>query len=130
MELDLVNLSTDFKTVNKWRVKRGLTQVSLSEMPSVGIIAKESYKAIAMGFIRQCEGRVGILDSIITDPDATSELRHEALDQIFNQVQELAKAMGLLMLMGTSVDAGTIERSKKVGFVESEAKLMVLKIEG
>lgn len=108
---------TDVRFINEWLKERNLAEVNGQDLPHIGFIAFGAYGAIAAGFLRQCEGDIAILDSLVTNPGQKGELRHSAIDAIVDKISMVAKEMKLKSLVAYSVDASTLERSKKHGFV-------------
>lgn len=117
----------DLPTLNEWRLIRDLAPVELEELPSKGIVVANHTSPIAAGFLRITEG-LGIFDSMITNPEMPAETRHEALEMLFKELLELARIYSLKQLIGFSVEASMIERSKRFGFAESPYKLVTIKL--
>lgn len=108
--------SDDVHELNAWLKARGLGPVTAASLPALGLIAP----GVAAGFLRRCEGQVGIFDSFATNPAACPVMRHKALDEIYKRLIAQAYELGIDKLIGFSVDAGTVERSKRHGFVLSD----------
>ena len=85
----------------------------------------DGVEPVAAGFLRNAEG-IGIIDSLVSNPDVRAEKRSDALDLIFAKLIDIAKEIGIHKLVGSSVDGNTIVRSKKFGFKQSDHILMVL----
>lgn len=119
---------TDFNTINEWRMKRNIRHASPVEVPALGFMATKNAEPVAAAFLRQCEGSYGMIDCIITNPQAESNDRHEALDLLFKELIETAKQINLSELIGFSIDVSTLERSKEHGFKESQFKLMTMSL--
>ena len=117
----------DLPMLNDWRLQRDLMPVELNELPSKGVVVVNHTSSIAAGFLRITEG-LGIFDSMITNPEMPAETRHAALEVLFDSLLELAKIYSLKQLIGFSVEASMIERSKRFGFVESPYKLVTMKL--
>ncbi len=72
---------------------------------------------VAAAFLRKVEGSYGQLDSLISNPVATSEQRHRGIDLVVTQVINKAKDLGITGLIALTKDVGTLMRSEKHGFV-------------
>lgn len=89
----------------------------LSDIPRVGIICtNENDEVIAAGFIRKIEGPYGMLDSYITNNNANSEDRDQALDLITAKLIQIAKDSSITKLISFSVVPNIVSRAKKHGF--------------
>jgi len=99
------------------------------ELPEIGYLAMCDNLPVAAGFVRRCEGGYGILDSFVTNPDAPSEIRNEALDLLASRLIEVAKNSNIKKLLASSLDKNTIERSIRFGFKALPHTLLGLKIE-
>jgi len=119
MELKLFS-SKYLADINKWLTAHGKTQVELVDMPSLGFVAEN----VAAGFLRQGE-YMGVIDAIITNPEASSEDRNLALDLIFERLVITSKQCNIKVLFGFSEDEHTLSRSERYGFKKSDMTLMV-----
>lgn len=98
----------DVPSINKWLKKQGHPEVTYWDLPKMGFIVP----GVAAGFVRQVEGGYGILDSLVSNPLASKETRHRALDSLFTQLI----ASGPSKMIGTTVDKGTFSRAVDHGF--------------
>lgn len=105
--------------INRWLAKRLLPLVKESDIPENGYIAYNNDIPVSAAFLRKCEGNIAIIDSLITDPEAPSEVRHVAIDSITENLIRVGSEMGLKAIICFSVDASTILRAKKHGFKET-----------
>ena len=95
---------------------RTLPYSVLDNLPVLGLIALEDNKPIALGFLRRVEGNYGMLDSYITNPLESKELRHEALDGITSKLIILAKDLKIEQLFNFTADKGILSRAERHGF--------------
>lgn len=98
----------DLNSINRWLAKRKLAKVKLSDLPKTGFIVP----GVAAGFLRDCEGDLSIMDSLVTNPHASVETRHRALEAVF----ETIKMYGGRQILGFTTDDGTLTRAKQHGF--------------
>lgn len=120
----------DFKDLNSMAMKHNMAPLKLENIPVLGIVAEKHNEIVAMGFLRQCEGYYGVVDSIITNTDSKPQDRNAALNLIFQELINMAKELHIRNLIGFSRETSTVERSKAFGFKEIEHRLMSLEIEG
>lgn len=102
----------DLHSINKWRNNRNLKSVEALELPMTGFIIS----GVCAGFLRRCEGGMTIFDSLVTNPLVTSETRHKALSQLVDYILQYAVDNELCPVLAITVDEGTLERAKSVGF--------------
>lgn len=100
----------------------------IDDIPEHGFIALDSNEGIAAAFLRRVEGSFGLLDGLITNPTADGKLRHEAIDLIVTEIIKLCRILEIKRLLAHSVDVGTLERSKKFGFISLPDTLIALKL--
>lgn len=119
----------DFEELNAWRVKRGLEVVKFEELPESGLVVfkEEGESNIAMGFLRKAED-LGILDSMVTNPESSSADRDFALDILFVKLMDMAIFHGFTWVMGTTNNENMIKRSEKFNFKKSDHVLMARRI--
>lgn len=106
----------DLLEMNEWLTARGKAPVSLSGIPELGLMAENSQGPIAAAFIRRCEGNVGMIDGLVTNPKASSLDRHQAIDLVVQRLLAIAKTLELTRVLAFSTDEGTLRRSEKHGF--------------
>ena len=106
----------DQEYLEKMLMERDLPKSALEELPEIGYIFFDEGRAIAAGFLRKCEGNIGILDSYISSPGEPPELRNKALDIITKRLIDAANKVGISKLLAFSTDQNTIYRSVQHGF--------------
>lgn len=75
----------DITSVNKWLRRHGQATAQPETIPSTGFIVP----GVAVGFVRDCETGVGMIDSYASNSLVSSETRHKALDLITEQILKL-----------------------------------------
>lgn len=121
-------LQKDFEVIDKWQKLRGLNLTCRAGLPSTGLVVLDDNEPIACGFLRKCEGNLAIIDSVITNPELSLKKRSKAIDILFERLIELSKEFGIDQIVGITTKSGMIKKSKKHGFIESNYKLMTLKV--
>lgn len=111
--------------VTLWLCLRDSSPGYVAELPRLGLIAYWGDTPTATIFLRICEGGVGIIEGLTTDPRVKSNKRHKALDVLVERILLEARHLGIEAILAYSVDAGTIERSFSHGFIELPHKLLV-----
>lgn len=94
-------------------------------LPSIGFIAFEGSVPIAAGFLRKIEGNYGMIDSLVTNAQSSSELRHEAIDLIVRHLIKSAKHLKMNSILSFSKDKSTLVRSISHGFMLSDKHVML-----
>lgn len=128
MEIVSYNRDTHLIWLAHTLVKHGMSTMLTLDMPKVGFVCLYENLPICAGFLRKVEGNYMILDSLITDPDAHPAIRNQAIDAVVQELINKAKDMGVKKLMANTVDAHTLERSKKHGFKPLEHVVIVLEL--
>lgn len=101
----------DLKFLNSWLKERGHKELERFSLPPIGVVVLEEETPIAVCFLRRCEGLLGIIDGLATNPAAASALRHEAIDTAVRVIIEQARIYGITALVAWSKDAGTLVRA-------------------
>lgn len=115
---------TDNWTLSRVMKKREIDIQELKDLPKVGFLVFEEDRFIGAGFLRKCEGNVGIFDSYITDPAIPAKLRNQALEMITKNLIDAAKSNGINRLIAFSMDENTIIRSQRHGFALTDHKVL------
>lgn len=115
----------DLKHLNNWLLARGHKTNEIYDLPSVGFIVSDGDLPIAACFLRRCEGNLGIVDGLCSNPEASSELRHAALDLAISAVCEEAKTREITNLIAWSIDTSALLRGcQRHGFLQTHYTLM------
>lgn len=109
---------------------RGMSWSLIPELPQFGLIAFIEGEPVAAGFLRQVEGGFAMLDGLISNPNKSSEERHEAIDGVVHGLTAMAQRTGLTKLIAFSEDEGTLKRSLEHGFVHMKHSFIVLNLQG
>lgn len=76
---------SDITSVNKWLRRHGYPNAQPDTIPATGFIVP----GVAVGFVRDCETGVGMIDSYASNSLCSSETRHHALDLITQEILKL-----------------------------------------
>jgi hypothetical protein len=90
----------------------------ISEMPAIGFLAYDGDTLVSYCALRMVEGNSAIVDGLTSNPECTSDQRHEGNDLVINACIDKAKSLNLRNLIAFTVDKATKERSIKNGFEE------------
>ena len=97
--------------INRWLARRGRSEVKLCDLPHTGYLVP----GVAVGFVRECEGGYGIVDSLVSNPLASSKARNAAFNAIYKEILSNPK---FKTLIGFTIDEGALVRAKTLGFRE------------
>lgn len=109
-------------------IAHGLDESNLLKVPKNGTICRYESKLVAAGFIRLMENNMGMLDSYITNPEFSSELRNQALDFITTSLICQAKHLEIQELMAISAHDSIINRSLNHSFKPVDFKFSIRKL--
>lgn len=126
MKLIRFNVHEDLEHINAWLSKHTMPPVTRLDLPEMGYMAWERGKPVAAIFMRRAEGSMGIVDSLISNPEAAPDIRHLALDALINHIVEQAKRAKIKVLLGYTRDKSTLERSVRLGFAQSPFAIVVM----
>lgn len=95
-------------------------------LPQIGYIATEGANVVAIGFLRRVEGNMALLDTLVTNAECSSEMRHIGISAVVDALISMAKQLELRYFMAFTVDDGIIKRAFDLGFVITNQRLIVL----
>lgn len=119
----------DLKHINEWLQKRSHAELDPYNIPAVGFVSTYMKRPIAAGFLREAECDSAIFDGLVSNPQATKEFRHQALDLVIEAILSYAKAKDINQIWAWSIDASTLERAARHGFVKQPHTLVVLSLQ-
>lgn len=111
----------DVTLLNAWRAKHGLVPVPGHDVPKLGLIVPN----LGMAYLRMAEGNLAIMDSLITNPDASSAMRHQALELLWPALLAAAHNAGCTRVWGVTSNTETFMRATQHGFVMRPGVLLV-----
>lgn len=114
----------DVPVLNEWLKIRGMKYLDPKELPAIGFIVFDGETAICAAFLRRCEGNLGFIEGLASNPDIPGPIRHIAIDGVVSRVIQEAKDREMTNLMAWSVDTSTLERSAKHGFKKLQQTLI------
>lgn len=109
---------SDMPSLNKWLKKQQHPLIQYWELPAIGFIVP----GVAIGFLRQCEGHIGIFDGLTSNPVASSATRHKALDAIFTRILE---EPGFTTIIGYTQSSSAHARAQRHSFKPVSDRLLV-----
>lgn len=111
-----------------WLKARDMSMEMTKNLPSVGFVIFESHRPIAIGFLRQVEGHVGICEGLCTNPEIEPSTRDTAADIMVERLIEAGRELKFTTLMAWTIDKHTLERSLRHGFVKNPSTLIAYDI--
>jgi hypothetical protein len=96
----------DLSEINGWQRGHGLPDIPERFIPSTGFITP----GVCAGFINRGEASLCIVDWVVTNPEATSEARHEGLNLLLDAFEAVP---GRLVFW--SHEGGIIQRARSRG---------------
>lgn len=103
----------DMTEMNRWYLARGANGISrFGDLPTLGFIVP----GVAAGFMYVVEGRFGILEGFVSNPEYSRQLRKDALDVITDLLINHAKTVGLGSIMAFTQSEPIKERCVQYDF--------------
>lgn len=112
--------------LEEWLSSRKLRIPPVFEMPENGYVAYKGLEPVAMAFIRKVEGGFGQLDGLVSNPTSSPKCRDLCIDIVVTKSLQEAKALGLRSIIAFSLDANTLARSVKHGFVQQPHTMIMV----
>ncbi len=101
-----------YDEMNSWYTKRELPILIKDILPNTGFIVSE----VAAGFLYCCDGNLGLIENFITNPDAKSEDRDEAINIIIDSIEQEAKILGIKYIIGSTKEDSLLMRSLNLNY--------------
>lgn len=108
---------SDLPSINEWLKLQNHPEAALEDLPTLGYIVP----GVGAGFVRNCETGIGMLDSFVTNPKATSEQRDAALDELFKACLN----SGFKGYIAFTAEEGIAYRLDKFKFVSKSYKSFI-----
>lgn len=121
MNVRLLNKKTEMDKVNKFVP----FEVKASDLPGHTFCAIYKDDIVAIAGLRLMEGEVCFIDSMASNQNFESTVRHEALDLLTKTILELAKNLNFKKIFATTREECIVERAKRHGFNVSKEKIIL-----
>lgn len=95
---------------------QGFDDITPEALPLCGYLATDSATVVAVGFLRIVEGGYAQLDTLVTNGDLSSDMRHEGVAMVVNSLIERAKDLKLKGILAFTQDQGVLLRAAALGF--------------
>lgn len=92
--------------------------INQETLPAIGFIvySNSEYQYICAGFLRLVEGGFAQIDTLVTNPDIDSYIRHEGINLLVNKLLETAKSLKLKGIYAHTNSQNIIKRAVDTGF--------------
>lgn len=100
--------------------------IDMSTLPKIGFIVMLGKQPIAAGFLRRLEPCFAQIDTLCSNAHFGSQIRHEGLKLVVNELILTAKSLKLKGIISLTVDKGILMRAKDIGFHLVEQSVIAL----
>lgn len=106
--------NNDHDAVRDWYRAWGMVPIPRAALPQTGRIVP----GVCAGFLYLTNSCVGLIESYISNPEASKELLNEGLDEVTRSLIQLAQDNGVSVLKCESRLESVVSRAKRFGFEE------------
>jgi ribosomal protein L9 len=121
MNVRILNKKTEIEKINAFVP----FEVKASDLPGHTFAAVYKDDIVAIAGLRLMEGEVCFIDSMASNQNFESTVRHEALDLLTQTILDLAKNLGFKKIFATTREECIIERAERHGFKVSKEKIIL-----
>lgn len=124
MNIRLLNKKSEMEKINKFMP----FPVTAAELPGHTFCAVVKDDIVAIAGLRLMEGDICMIDSMATNQNFESTIRHEALDCLTKQLLDIAKDLGFKKVFAYTKEDCIIKRAERHGFVLTKQKIITKEI--
>lgn len=114
------------QSLEKWLSHYGISLPPVSLFSDIGYIVNKT----AIGFLFNTNSKVGYIDHVVANPQASEMARDESLNDLFKHLIRVAEALGIKFLTVQSRIPALQERLKFLGFIPEKEYMLYYKILG
>ena len=114
---------SDLGQINDWRAVRMLPALVRAQLPRIGVIEP----GVAAVFLHQVEGGLGLVETLITNPLASSDLRAQAFEDGWKMLQAEARAAGMKRLLAITENYAATKRAVELAGMAVQPGVLVLR---
>lgn len=112
--------------IRDWLIARGLDGELSNEPAEIGFVVFNENEPICAAFLRLIEGKYALLDGLISNPNAESQLRNDGINLVVEKIISIAKHLGIKQIIAFSIDKGTLSRALLYGFAIADDRMIKL----
>ena len=104
--------------------------IILETLPKIGymVYSDTEYHYVAAGFLRMIEGGFCQIDTLVTNPNLTGDIRNAGLELVVDTLIEKAEALDLQGIVSYTTDNSVISRALGLGFKLLDHKVISLQL--
>ena len=106
-----------------------MEHIQYKTLPKIGYIALLNEQPVAAGFLRRLEPCFAQLDTLVSNKYLGSQIRHEGIKGVVDELINEAKRLKLQGIIGMSADSGTLKRAATLGFKVIDQTLIALPLD-
>jgi hypothetical protein len=125
MNIRLLNKNTEIGKVNDFMP----FPVTAEELPRHTFCAVANDEIVAIAGLRLMEGDICMIDSMASNQNFESTVRHEALDCLTKQLLDVAKSLSFKKVLAFTREDCIINRAERHGFNLTKQKIIIKEIE-
>lgn len=103
-----------------------ISTVNMKTLPKIGYIALLGGHPIAAGFLRRVEGGYAQIDTLTSNKNFGSLVRHQGIKLVVDTLLQDAKDLKLHGIIAFSTDDGVLSRAEQLGFKSLPHSLIAL----
>ena len=111
--------ASDYRTLQALLMSqdyKGFDDITAESLPKIGFMASIDGTPVAVGFLRRLEGGYAQLDTLVSNGNLSSELRHEGVSALVDSLIQAAKDLKLKGIVAHTQDQGVLKRALSLGF--------------
>jgi len=120
MFLSKFDKTRDYETISKWWEHHKYPILSTEFLPENGFLAIHEGTPIGAMFLFKTDSTFMHMDFPVTNPEAPSEVRHEALKLLVEGCKLLAKELGFNQIFTYSDNTNLINRYESLDFMKCD----------
>lgn len=104
--------------------------ITMEELPKIGFVvhATNDNDYAAAGFLRMVEGGYCQIDTVVSNPNLSNDIRHLALQLLQKTLIDKAKSLKLKAIICFTADKGVFKRAEDTGFQVLDHRVVTLSL--
>lgn len=109
----------DYALIAGWWEKRKFAVIPPEALPSIGFIVNNN----AAGFLYVTDSTMGVMEWLVTNPDADKHERIKDLKKVIELISEAAKAMDVKLIFSSINNETLMSVYQDSGFVKTDTNM-------
>ena len=116
----LFDKNTDYQMISKWWELHGSFVPHEEHLPNTGFVIEFNKLPVCAGFLYRTDSKICVFEFVVSDPEATKEVKNVCLNELITQVTAWSKENKFSLIYTSIAIPRYISRLIEQGFIKAD----------